>query len=172
MSKIYVSSDLHLGHSKMPEYCGRPENHSEIILANLEKMRGDIIINCGDICIGKDDYWHTRLMLAMDGFKRKILVRGNHDRKTSTWYRDHGWDDVVDDMVLAMGKYGRVYFSHKPTEKEVANKYSTANYNVHGHWHNKDHSADIPWYDKKFHKKISCEDFDYKPILLTDLLNI
>ena len=45
--KIYAISDTHFGHNKLIEY-GRLKGFSELILKNLSKTEGDILIHCGD----------------------------------------------------------------------------------------------------------------------------
>ena len=78
------------------------------------------MMNLGDICIGKDEEWHLRLMDATSGFKRKILVRGNHDNKSYSWYYDHGWDFVCETMRMRFrGK--EIVFSHMPIIAENSN---------------------------------------------------
>ena len=62
---------------------------------------------------------------------RKWLVKGNHDKKSYTWYLTHGWDFVGDSIRLYIhGKY--VHFSHIPNPNDYY-------LNVHGHLHNNDH---------------------------------
>lgn len=129
--KIWLITDTHLGHDAMVKYCGRPEDHSTRIIANLQKRvnAGDLLIHLGDICIGKDEIWHGVLMNALPGVKR-VLLLGNHDRKSVAWYLAHGWDFVCERFD---GKYfgKKVAFSHIPLDDD-----GSFEINVHGHFHN------------------------------------
>lgn len=134
---VWVTTDTHLGHDAMVEYCGRPKNHSYLILKRHSEMvkPDDILIHLGDICIGNDALWHSNFMGCVPG--RKWLVRGNHDKKSDTWYLSHGWDFVGYNILLR--KFGiDILLSHIPVG---GNGYDV---NVHGHFHNSDHRRHEP----------------------------
>ncbi len=162
----YIVTDLHLGHAKMVEYCGRPIDHSERILEALKDIPEDDTLIClGDICIGKDSEWHTKLMDSLRGVK-KILIKGNHDHKTNKWYLEHGWDEVHLELT---GEYcgAKITFSHRPIQ-------GIKNINIHGHMHNNEHRMDDEtkkWYDKSIYKLLAIENTNYKPVVLCDWLN-
>lgn len=131
--KIYAISDTHFNHKKIIEY-GRPENFEEQILNNLSKVSGDVLIHCGDFCIGKNVESHEKFMEASKGFKKKILVRGNHDPQSDNWYYEHGWDFVCDSFSNKF--FGKEYiFTHIPLA-EVCTRYFK---NIHGHMHGNNH---------------------------------
>ena len=176
--KTWIITDTHLGHDKMVEYCGRPANHSELILENLEViLPGDTLIHLGDICIGKDAEWHEKLSEILKGVHRILLI-GNHDNKSERWYKNHCWDTVAD--VLSGNYFGRyVTFSHIPVP-------NAQNLNIHGHFHNNLHRLQRKeWVtpdeeDRNMvllssmnnnHKLLAIEYTDYKPILLEDFLS-
>lgn len=159
--KIFATSDTHFGHKKMIRY-GRPENFEDRIFEHLWKKEGDILIHCGDFCIGQDAKWHEKFMMEAKGFKRKILVRGNHDNKSDSWYYDHGWDFVC--FTFAIKYQGNlIFFSHKPQHQHLLRG---SQYNFHGHLHGKiedsHRSEDLPiTYDRSFHIDLSPESWDY-----------
>lgn len=129
----WVTTDTHFGHNEMVEYCGRPEGFEDIILNRHQNAVGknDVLIHLGDICIGRDAFWHTMFMGCLTQAK-KWLIRGNHDKKTNHWYLSHGWDFVA--SVMQMRIYGLdILFSHIPQKD---NGYDI---NIHGHFHNSDH---------------------------------
>src|SRR3990172_12754698 len=96
--RTFLLTDTHLGHEKVKEYCNRPDDFNERILRGLKQISpGDTLIHLGDFCMGKDQYWHEMFMKELPGVKR-ILVRGNHDRKSNSWYMRNGWDFVCDDF--------------------------------------------------------------------------
>jgi len=164
----YIIADTHFNHTdQMIAYCGRPENYNELLWKSFEDLQDDdIFIHLGDICIGKDSQVHDKLQ----EFKfRKILVRGNHDRKTNTWYLNHGWDFVCEQFKDTL--YGKnILFSHKPKawdgEFEI---------NIHGHFHNSDYRRTDPELAKiktGYHKLLSLEYEGYKPIKLDKFVNL
>ena len=177
MKRIFITSDTHLGHANMIPYCGRPENFTELILSNFGKILkpGDILIHLGDICIGKDAEWNARFSLATLGVKC-ILVKGNHDRKSDSWYLDNGWDFVC--HTFSMRTHGlKIVFSHMPVPL------SDNDLNIHGHFQNllnknydRDWESQDPEYKNRHslehatlnHVNISIEEANYLPILMND----
>jgi len=127
--KIYITTDTHFDHANMIKYCGRPENFNEIIWKGLEQIKNnDILIHLGDFCIGNDveNHFHLRGLLLKC---KKILVRGNHDRKSDSWYLKHGWDFVCEQFRNTY--FGQdILFSHTPKPD------SGYDINIHGHFHN------------------------------------
>lgn len=162
--KIYLTTDTHFGHDKLMEYCGRPENFEEIILHELNKIPAQAtLIHLGDFCIGRDEHWHEQFMLSTAHLKRRLLIRGNHDHKSDSWYLDHGWDWISQFMGgECFGK--NILFSHRPMPDD--NWYD---FNVHGHFHNSDHRSQEPELlaiknDKQ--KLLAIEYTNYRPVLL------
>ena len=127
--KYWITTDTHFGHDKMPEYCGRPENFSSRILTGFLKIpEGDVLIHLGDVCIGKDEY-HNDVMQSHLSCKT-WLVRGNHDKKSDSWYMAHGWDFVATGIrMIQHGK--KVLLSHVPQPDD-----GWFDLNIHGHLHN------------------------------------
>lgn len=155
--KIFAISDTHFGHKKLVEY-GRPELFSNLLLANLRQQKGDILIHCGDFCIGMDEEWHYYFMAATAGFKTKILVRGNHDNKSDQWYYDHGWDFVCEKFVHTY--FGKKYlFTHIPAPIDI-----NIDKNIHGHMHGNDHRDVGFGMGKTIHFDLAPEIRDYKAV--------
>ena len=67
--KYYLITDTHFGHEMLVRNKHREIGYEDKILNNLRKKSGDVLIHLGDICIGKDEEWHLRLMDATSGFK-------------------------------------------------------------------------------------------------------
>lgn len=134
---IYLITDTHFNHKEaMCNWCGRPDNYEDLIFKSfLQLKENDILIHLGDICIGGDEYWHEKL----SGIKcKKWLIKGNHDRKSNTWYLNHGWDFVCDQFRdKYFGKL--IMFSHKPVVWD-----GEYDINIHGHFHNSDHRRNEP----------------------------
>ena len=159
--KYYIITDTHFNHTeKMTEYCKRPKDYNELIWKGLDTLNHtDVLIHLGDICIGNDAEIHGHLQYMT--FK-KILIRGNHDKKSNSWYLEHGWDFVCEQfMNTYFGK--KILFSHFPIED------CGYDINIHGHFHNSDHRRHEPELvavknDKQ--KLLVLEDVNYKPVNL------
>jgi len=162
----------------MTEYCGRPDNFEDIIKAELSNVvtRDDILIHLGDICIGRDkekNTWFGTLPC------HKILVRGNHDKKSNRWYLVHGWDFVCE--AFSDRLYDKnILFSHHPKNVDGYDL------NIHGHFHNslprllrgefvvdgeeECNRQDLHRLTEDKHKLIALENTDYRPVDLEKLL--
>lgn len=163
--KIYVTSDTHFNHSKLVEW-GRPEDFEEKLIDNHSKIEAEsYLIHLGDFCIGQDEAMHEMWNDVVGHVEHRILVRGNHDKKSTSWYLEHGWHAVVDKMELKL--FGRiVLFSHIPVDPKLY----FAGFNVHGHTHGNSHrDIDVKdFYDLEFHREVAMENTNYRPILLTE----
>ena len=165
--KIYAISDTHFSHNKLIEW-GRPATFGEDILKNLSHVHGDVLIHCGDFCIGNDESNLQAFMQATQGFAHKILVRGNHDHKSDGYYLSHGFDFVCESFTATyFGK--KVLFTHIPT----AHKLESIDFNVHGHLHGNTHRLTPELsavYDTSFYKDLAPDIHNYKPVDLERLL--
>jgi len=159
----WVIADTHFGHDNLckEDYDNRAPDFSRKILHGLRMHLKplDVLIHLGDICIGHDTRWHNDLVIATHGVRR-ILLRGNHDKKTDAWYMDNGWHFVCDQFVL--NKYGkRMAFSHEPVESHLL---PAGSVNIHGHCHSKGQA----WEDDE-HVLVRM-DHDYSPRTLRSLI--
>lgn len=162
----WLISDTHFNHTKLTEWGGRSGDWQEQIWKGLKAIpKDDILIHLGDICIGNDEEIHAKLWEEV--LCAKILVRGNHDKKSIDWYLAHGWDFVVD--AFKLDYFGQqIMFSHRPLPLDVWN----ITKNVHGHTHGNLHRAEeySAYYDKSYHVDISPELAGYAPLRLVTLL--
>lgn len=161
--KFYLTTDTHFNHDKIIEY-GRPRNYAELILQGIGTLPEDAtLIHLGDICMGGDETAHRHLMLFAP--KRRILVLGNHDKKSISWYYDHGWTFVCSQFRMKL--YGhKILFKHIPAPPE---SYYTVQ--VHGHTHGRDHhSHELPFYDPTYHRELALENTNYQPVELERFL--
>ena len=128
----WVISDTHFGHEKMVRSGYRKEGFEEKIVRNCKHVirECDMLIHTGDVAFYKNAHWHDKF-LAEVRCKRSILVLGNHDRETLTWYYDRGWSFVCSKFELSIyGKY--LIFSHRPIHQKELPKGCI---NIHGHLH-------------------------------------
>lgn len=156
----WIITDTHFGHDKIMKYCGRPDDFESRIMLNLRKtvQENDVLIHLGDFCWGDHALWHKDFMNHVKC--RRWLIKGNHDKKSNTWYHHHGWDCVADSMTLNL--YGEeILFSHRPITVE-------GNFiNVHGHHHNTGHHPEDSTDDR--HKLVYME-HKYTPVNLRHII--
>lgn len=161
--KVWLITDTHFGHDKMVDFCGRPVDFADRILSHLGSMvhEDDLLIHLGDVCIGDDMMWHDRLDDSIPNVP-KILIRGNHDRKSDHWYMSHGWIYVSE--IIGNHYFGKkVLLSHFPIH-DIGYEI-----NIHGHFHNSDHRRQEPELvaiKNEKQKLLAIENTDYKPVLL------
>lgn len=158
--KYYVISDTHFNHDPIIGFCNRPENHEELMLRNIlvDVPVDACLIHLGDFALSHEAEACVRLCQHCVG--RKILVMGNHDSKSASWYMEHGWDFACDAFQLKYaGKI--IHFSHKPSAWD-----GVWDINVHGHLHNLGHRDDEFKDLKQWHRLYSPELMNYQPVRL------
>jgi len=158
-----VTSDPHLGHTNVIEYCSRPfkdvDEMDETIIYNWNSIvRAEDIVYClGDLAFGKGSKEKLKLYLPhLNG--RIILIRGNHDRETVTWYKRYGIEEVHGGEFWRYSPY--VLLSHRPypTKRPYIN--------IHGHIHNNLQEIE----PRDVYVNVSVEVTGYKPVYLDELI--
>jgi len=160
MRRTYISTDWHCNHGKILQYENRPADFTKRIIVNHSKIltQKDILIVLGDV-------WFNRISELKEAIAqidcKKFLIKGNHDHKSVTWYMRNGFDWCGELLVMH-----NILFSHKPQQRLEG-----TDFNVHGHFHKTSHKIeDYEWYDKEYHRGLSIEYAEYKPILLEKFL--
>ncbi len=130
MSKLYLTSDLHLGHNNICKYrteFSTAEEHHETIFENLATTVGyrDTLYLLGDVAFDKE--WLARI--ASLKVKHKVLICGNHDLERGIHMRD-----LVEtyDAVYSLWSKRNYWFSHAPLHPQ---ELRTRKGNIHGHLH-------------------------------------
>ena len=160
-AKIWVISDLHLGHQKMALYRGfeSVERHDELIIQNWNQRvrKGDTVWILGDISMEKRaDYAKLGLL---KGFKKVVL--GNHDLPKASHNQELlKWVNSLAGMVT--NKQEGWIMTHCPIHPSQLDW--GYRLNIHGHVH----SQSLP--DPRYFN-VSCEALDYKPLELTEILS-
>jgi calcineurin-like phosphoesterase family protein len=158
--KTFVISDTHFRHAKIIQYCNRPfvstDEMDNYMIQQWNKTvsNKDLIIHCGDFCMGPKEEVE-KIIEQLNGIK--ILVKGNHDRATTTWWENRGFEVYKQYMIEDY------IFSHKPI---LDLEYGM--YNIHGHIHNVD-TVNIKGYDKRIHINVCVEVINYTPIDFEEL---
>ncbi len=166
----WLISDTHFNHTKLSEWGGRSGDWQEQIWKGIATIPDgsdeDTLIHLGDICIGNDLEIHEKFMAAVPSGVRKILVRGNHDKKSAAWYYAHGWDFVCDGIeIIFNGHY--LHLTHRPARPQ-----GNTSWNIHGHTHGNMHRSEeyLTYWDKNYHLDISPELVGYRPLRLDTFL--
>ncbi|WP_428003686.1 metallophosphoesterase [Acidovorax sp.] len=142
--RVWMTADLHLGHTNIIQYCNRPftdaAQMNERLVAQTRKVKDDEwLVIVGDLAMGDHDA-ATALVRRIPG--RKVLVLGNHDltRAGKCRYLNERAEDrrrplfeAVVPFLFWQDSLGQnVFVSHYP---------STVDYplprilNYHGHLH-------------------------------------
>ena len=161
--RVWVWSDLHLGHANIIRYCDRPfrdvGHMDNALLDNWAQTvdwsaESDSIVVCGDIAMkrGMTEANFDRIR-AMPG--RKVLVPGNHDIGGTGELRVEGFDEVC--ALLYAEDDPQLVFTHVPLEADTI---PPGWVNVHGHLHHAP-PTDTP------HINVSVEQLGYAPVLLS-----
>lgn len=144
MSRVYFSSDWHLGHKNLSDFGQRPitdvKSNYEFIGDNYDLNKKDTLYLLGDIVFEPEALEFIQTLPA----DKKHLVIGNHD-----WERFNvNMFDLAKtfDSVLGIKSYGsskqktKSWLTHAPIhESELRGKY----FNVHGHIHTEDVNPEI-----------------------------
>ena len=125
----FIVSDTHFGDYRMLEY--EPSRvkfadsydldiDSAIIKSwNDTVKKDDVILHLGDFAY-KSIQKYTK---ELNGIK--ILLRGNHDTKSTDTYTQHGWDYVVETPIIEVNK--TIYKDCDNTNKLIASYCTTIN---------------------------------------------
>jgi calcineurin-like phosphoesterase family protein len=167
--RLWFTSDYHLGHKLILDYCNRPfktldEMNKQIIKRHNERVNPeDTVFHIGDFCFKsandrgngqniKYDYWLSQLNGNI------ILLQGNHDLHNSVKTK-------IQKVIVSIGKK-RISLIHNPEHADV-------NYEINlvGHVHNS-------WQIKRIKRGNSFTDcinvgvdvWDFKPVTWEEIL--
>jgi calcineurin-like phosphoesterase family protein len=163
-----ILEDTHFGNEKLEKEC-RIRGFTEKVFKSMKSSipKDGILIHLGDVCMDNEAEWNLKITELP--FKQRILVRGNHDKKSNAWYMGKGWDFVCD--LFMIEQFSRkILFSHVPVPN------FGYDINIHGHYH--DYSEEIirtkePGIYSILNNKhylMSLERVNYKMIRLEDII--
>lgn len=178
--KIYFISDTHFNHKNIIKYCNRPfkdiEEMNSALIENWNKTITDydIVFHLGDVALTNESEI-KEIIPKLKG--KKILIRGNHDKKSKEFFRSVGFE-IIPDNPLKLDKE-KLILSHKPlADTEIPEGYI----NVHGHIHNNPlhkinpttNEMEYPeeLYSEKLHINVSADVIDFKPISLEEMRDL
>ena len=138
INRIFVTSDTHISHERIIEYCNRPFNSvvdmDQALFNSWNETvnDSDIVLHMGDFSIkSKPEALVAPVRAKIEALKgRKVLVRGNHDKdKMVKWLESLGWVVVHNIEIKNMIMFAHKYMDHT----EEYGKFGR--YLLHGHAH-------------------------------------
>lgn len=192
---IWFTSDLHIGHEKIIEFCGRPFPNTTVMNMELVRrwnsvvMPDDKVYVLGDLAMGK---LSASLAIASTLSGRKYLVPGNHDRCFSgyegkvrpeqiKWYEDAGFTILPEQHVLDIqlhhgGSSPPLLLCHFPyvgDSQELA-RYADKRPQYKGQWllHGHTHWATRTTDDHPRQIHVGVDAWHYYPVSLSQIMDI
>jgi calcineurin-like phosphoesterase family protein len=156
--RIFLITDTHFSHDWVLQY--RPADFEARILDHWRRRvrLDDLVIHLGDVTFEREKL--AGLLDSLPG--TKVLVRGNHDHDSPTWFMRHGFALACDALLMR-----HVLFTHRPS----LSLHEGAEVNIHGHLHNDGHRFD-EWNGRYPHhcRLLALEHWDYAPVELDTFL--
>lgn len=165
MSKVFVTSDSHWGHTNIIKYCKRPFDCAEImdnyLIEQWNKVveKDDKVFHLGDFAFG-DQAYTKNIVSQLNG--NIHLIRGNHDKHAPQWYMECGFREISSYPII-WAEF--VVMSHTPPQSISED---TPYVFLYGHVH------DSEMY-KTITKRSTCmcvERWDYAPVNIDKVLNL
>jgi calcineurin-like phosphoesterase family protein len=141
--RIFFSSDTHYFHANIIKYCDRPfktvdeMNEFMIDAWNSFVDEDDLTFHLGDFSLLRpvDSDQLRDVITRLKG--KKILVKGNHDKDSDSFFLDAGFKKVYDSINVA-----GVLLVHYPLHEAFSRKVKDSHWGevshvIHGHSHDK-----------------------------------
>lgn len=174
----FFTSDLHIGHKNIIEYCKRPfssveEMNEQIIERYNSKVSiNDKVLFCGDIFFKGNKEYYKQVLSRLNGIK--TLMLGNHDQSKAKMLElgfnevHHEIDFSIDGLKFKASHYP--YFKEEnihqySTHTNKYPKYDPDTYLIHGHTHS----------NKKLSNNEICvcvEAWDYYPATISEVISL
>jgi len=161
--ETWVISDTHFFHENIGKYCNRPDNWQNKIIDNWNDLisPNEVVLHLGDFSLGPK----TNFNLIKEKLNGKLLIiRGNHDRFSRTFYESCGVTLVPDPFQVNLLHHPQVLFSHRPIIP-----FGEGVINFHGHIHNATPTTSNPIPNSRY-INMCVEVRQYRPWKLGDLL--
>lgn len=97
IENTWVTSDSHFGHENIGDYCHRPLDYDQVMVAEWRKAVPDdaTVIHLGDLCY-RGNAWFKNIIAPELTGARKLLLKGNHDHQRYNFYKQCGFNMVRD----------------------------------------------------------------------------
>lgn len=159
--KLFFTSDLHWGHSKILEYEPNRlvlgddvKQHDTALIKRINERvsSDDILIILGDVGLTDDGY--LKSCRERINAKQVIIVRGNHDRKSDLQYMKMGFTFICHEMTLKISNefvrlrhhpyrkpWYKILFPWQYKERDrVKRPKNNGGWLLHGHTHSQAHA--------------------------------
>lgn len=167
--RIFLTSDLHLGHANIIKYCNRPYrdvvemNHDLIRRWNETVSDSDRVFFLGDFALA-DVEQTIRWGHMLKG--RKVMLYGNHDHHRQKVYYDAGFEHVSKWPIVIQNKY---LLSHAPMFAGSESGIDPGTLiNIYGHIHDKTEQGETIGIRSAC---VCVERWDYAPVELRTIEN-
>lgn len=136
-NKTFFTSDLHVDHARIIEYCARPYSNvdemNEDLLArwNAKIPPDGVTFVLGDISFAKDPYKTLNWVNRLNGTKH--LIKGNHDYHVPDELWEMAFASVQDLREIQVGKSKKIVMCHFPMESW--NGSHRGSWHLYGHMH-------------------------------------
>lgn len=178
--KTFFTSDLHLGHKSIIEFCGRPhlstDHMDQVLIENYNQLVGhdDECYFLGDVSFHKP-LIGVPLMRRLKG--RKLLVQGNHDKYSVTQYHDAGFVVVSQEIKLRWQGHPLTlsHYPFWPAHPELEESHELryperrpedrGQWLIHGHVHRR-------WQRSGRQINVGVDVWDFKPVTEQQLASI
>ncbi len=159
--QTWLISDTHFFHENIAEYCDRPAGWQDLIIENWNRWihPNEIVFHLGDLALGKKEDAEA-LIPRLNG--KLFLMRGNHDRRSVSFYNRFGITMVKDPYQMETDTGLKLIFSHRPIVPLPPGLL-----NLHGHVHNNP----TPGLGSR-HINLSIEVRQYRPWKLSEILQL
>ena len=103
MSKLFFTADTHFGHENMIKYerCqfASTEDMDATIIKNWNNVvsKRDKVIVAGDVSFYNKEKT-AEIIQQLNG--KKVLVKGNHDKRNNSWWADVGFSEVSNYPII------------------------------------------------------------------------
>jgi calcineurin-like phosphoesterase family protein len=160
--KTFVIADTHFGHENIIKYESRPfkntEEMNQALIKNWNSVVGekDIVYFLGDFALCSKEKI-IEIGQQLKGYK--ILIYGNHDKKSVGVFKRAGFDEVYKHPI----EIDNIIFSHA---KIPYDNLKTNQINIHGHNHSKCGAEPFGY----TYKCVSVENINYTPIELSKII--
>lgn len=189
LHKLYFTSDLHLNHKSIIEYCNRPfvsiEKMNETIISNMQSVlsHDSILVNCGDFILGKCSMYQE-FIDAIPSYKIYNCI-GNHDIKNI--FRKAILEPYNEDarvywgysILIQVYDKNKQLFGFTCSHCPMADNNFLGIFNIHGHLHTipelskyigRDYELSVKLLNNGLYYDCGVDNNNFKPISFIDII--
>ena len=167
---LWFTSDHHFNHDNVIGYSQRPFRDIEHMNAELVERYNavvkpeDEVYFVGDVFFGRDLEKNRGILGSMHG--TKTLIKGNHDRMSTTKFKSLGFAEVKAQHVLRLG--GRLcLLRHFPTIlTDLRRVPEDMEFLIHGHTH------DVRQWSDGYKIHVGVDAWDYRPVSEAEVIKL